>query len=297
MRLHPQRYDGGGIYWLTIPLCVGLPGPRRAPACGMYLVDTGGFSTITVHDAGTPDTATVPKTHTYGSGTAAGWPTVAPVRFAYETQLPAVALTHKVHSLPFAGGIDGVLGLMPGQGSVAAALSSIQIDFRANELYFNQPNIHEASAHARIVHTPGLHRASPPLPGERLWIRGSISLLGPGVNKTVVNSFEDVWMLLDTGATVAMTFVDRRNSLATVKECNRTLDIQTLRLTGADGSATLDVPMPRETLWPSCVPTQQSRSVAYIILGIQLLSKLRFLYYTIEKREGKGSIGSVCIGI
>lgn len=287
MRLYPQTYSGGGIYWLTIPLCVG-----KEAACGIYLVDTGGFSVITTQDAGTPPAALLPRTHTYGSGSATGWPTVAPIRFTYTTELPHVAVTHKVAELPFAPGIDGVLGLLPAAGSVASALDCIHIDFRAHELYFNQPHAHGGSGRPRIVHTPRLHPPPPSAP-HRLWLRGSLALLGRG--GATVNAFDDVWMVLDTGATVAMTFVTHAKSMATVEQCDKALDIHTMRITGGDDMSCIDVPMPQETLWPSCVPTQKAKSVVYIVLGIQMLSKLQYLHYTIAADHA--AIGSLTIGL
>lgn len=297
MQLHPhysQNPLSDDIYYMTIPLNVG-----KAPGVnGVFLVDTGGLHITTALDIGTPDTSSIPRQHMYASGSVMGYPTVGTCRFSTRTYLQDVAITHKIHNWNIAEGIDGILGLLPAEGSVASKLESIGLDFQNWQLSFNQANCHPDSYNSpRIVQTPLQHPA-PPLSSNALWIRGSLALLGPHARDggaPVIKRFKDIWMFLDTGSTLAMTFVEKSSKFSTVKapHCSTNLGIHTLRLENAgDNKATMELDMPHNISWPSCIPSTEAVDIDFVVLGIQILSKLAYLHYTIDK----GRISSVCIG-
>ena len=107
-----------------------------------------------------------------------------------------------------------------------------------------------------------------------------------------MNHFPNAWLMLDTGATVAMTFVKRARTMASIERCEKNLDIHTMRITTPDGRSQIEIPMPPTTYWPSCIPTQDATKFSFIILGIQMLSKLQSLYYEIND----GQISKIVMG-
>jgi hypothetical protein len=257
---------GGSLYWLTTTLDV-------SGVQGMYLVDTGSSRLVTKQEVSRKMNP-FPTVQNYVGGAVEGYETVGSVTLAKGNVVRAPVL-QKVNCIP-AGkqNIHGILGLMPGRNSVIGkSVWAVEVDFRSHMLSFNQPATYQPTIHIT---------RSQILNANKLGLR--CDLVAHMREPPYTLKYHDVRVLLDTGSTVALTFLD-----STYKEYDTcSTDSRIHAITIKCGYEELTRPVPPDTLWPSCLPTPVNgtwHEGDCVVLGIQFLNHMTCVRYTLEDGE------------
>lgn len=269
------------LYWLTVPLT--LVGPDGTHVIGTFLLDTGGKTMVTKLKVGPSNKR--PKSVFFGSGEVMGYPQngVSIPELGAEN----ISVVHDVWKFPFHDEIDGILPLVPNREDpdFSLPITAVEFDFRARRVYINhvlRPPLIFASARPRICQSVGQERWKYP---GRPWMRGNLVLTS---NTGDTHHFNNVWFMLDTGATVAATFFDR--FFNEIKQCSSSRKV--VQMTLEVGKNKITQPLFSNTPWPSCVPGT-SFWVYNVVVGIQFLNGLTsFGYVTNEKTK---QVEHVCV--
>lgn len=264
--------SGSSLYWATVRLSVN--GVK-----GVYVLDTGGNSIVSKHRVSDTDLSSFPSRIKYGSGTVVGFKTKGLVALGTQVQLDT-KLLHRVAEFPFREGVDGILGLLPSDLSSKAGIKSVEVDFASRTLKFNLP-----PTHARRICVNDFQH---PVFKKKLWFFGALKAFD--VNG---NTFEhsDVYFMLDTGATKALTFFD--SSFNELENCTDSPKLMRFEVTLPSGKV-LRMRLPVNSVWPVCLPHRDARSrINFAILGLQALSSLKSMYF--EYNSDATEIARLCV--
>lgn len=276
---YEQTGSGPSLYWLTVILT--LIGPDGQSNQGRYLLDTGGKTLITRKVVG-PNLKN-PKSVLFGSGEVIGYPQMG-VSIP-ELGVDNLGVVHGVFKTPFANEIDGILPLVPNKEDprFSMPVELVEFDFVSRKMYVNHggliynniPNICQSVGQRRWLYP------------NRPWIRGDLVLYN---NLGEKQRHENVWMMLDTGATVAATFFDRM--FGEILACSE--DIQLVQMDVVINNETISCPLFETSYWPVCVPDEDGKDRIYnAVVGIQFLNHLRSLSYRIRPHDDQ--VVDVCI--
>ena len=250
--------SGKSLYWLTCPLAIN-------DKSAVYLLDTGGRITVTKIKIGDSPSGFTPTTVHYGSGDVVGYR--HPANFTLEKDIRiSTEVLHNVKKFPFDSEIDGILGLLPGSNITKLQnVHSVQFDFLGNKLHFNKPFFYTPTICQNVDH---------PLFPNRVWLHGDMLL--KTTKAPQLWGCHDVWFMLDTGATVSVSFFDKH--FRPIDTCDTSRELHTLEIIVSGQRISKYVP--RDSLWPACLPHQADR-ISFVILGIQFLKSLKGFHYEI----------------
>tara|TARA_B110000027_G_scaffold101544_1_gene107418 strand:+ start:1737 stop:2555 length:819 start_codon:yes stop_codon:yes gene_type:complete len=264
-------YAGSGptLYWATVEITVN--GER-----GTYVLDTGSRALVSRRNVG-KNHGWFPQSILYGSGRVWAYKTFAALELAPGVVLKRADVLHRA-GLALHQSVDGVFGVLPGTPTSKLGLRSVEIDFAARSIYWNQPPVHAGSVCVNGDMQKGHLKG-------RLWLRGDMRAVGYDGSEYVS---EGVHFMLDTGATKAATFC--RSDFTELEQCARSPGLVRLEITV--GSTTLQMSLPVGSRWPVCLP-RQSADIGFVIVGLQALSSLKSIYF--EYSEDASKITRLCI--
>lgn len=272
---------GRSLYWLTAPITL------NGRAQGVFMLDTGSDATVTTLTCGSHRQN--PRTLHFGSGSVTGYP--QPVLVPLPPHSGAEDLrgeiVHSAFDLPFDDEVQGVLGLLPdakGEGLITyPRITSVELDFRTNTLHFNrEQSVYGPSPQAARLSGSFRHPVMP----EKPWLQGQIALVDSQGTRRELPS-DERWLMLDTGATTAVTFLTRDLDPLPCDPEGRDLQTVEIRLRGSRDWVACPVPV--RTLWPSCVDVDADPH-GVVVLGIQFLYyPFRSLRYRVGPAHGQVS--------
>lgn len=271
---------GRSLYWLTAPISL------NGKAQGLFMLDTGSDVTVTTLKCGS--SRQNPRTLHFGSGSVTGYPQPVLVPMPHRAGVADLRgnIIHDAFDFPFDDEVQGILGLLPdprGEGLIAyPRIKTVELDFRTNTLHFNTPeSLYGPITSARLS---GTFR-HPSMP-EKPWLRGQIALIDSSGGRLELPS-QDRWLMLDTGATTACSFLTRNFDALPCDPEGRDLQAVEIRLRGS--SEWVRCPVPVRTLWPSCIDVDADDQ-GVVVLGIQLLYyPFRSLRYRVGPTPGQVS--------
>lgn len=241
----------------------------------MYVLDSGGRALVTKHKV-SDDGSELPSRIVYGSGKVVGYRTKALIELG-EIELNTTIL-HRVNEFPFRKDADGIFGLLPSRMTKKAGLRSVEIDFLNRQVRFNVPSIYQNSTCVNNFQHPRFF--------NKLWFFGDMRAYDTnGAEYTK----KDIYFMLDTGATKAMTFFS--SNFGELDTCVDAPGLVRIKVDLKDGNV-IDMSVPSSSRWPVCLPTKK-QNINFVILGLQALSSLKSVYF--EYADDGDRISRLCV--
>lgn len=272
---------GRSLYWLTAPVTL------NGQAHGLFMLDTGADVTVTTLKCGSSHLN--PRTLHFGSGSVTGYPqrVIVPIPARAGVTDLRGEIVHDALDFPFDDEVQGILGLLPdpkGEGLITyPRIKNVELDFRTNSLYFNR----DESPYGRHPRLSGTFR-HPTMP-EKPWLRGQIAIVDASTGQRRELPSDRRWLMLDTGATTAVSFLTRNFDPLPCDPEGRDIQAVDIRLVGSGPDEWVRCPVPVRTLWPSCIDVDADDE-GVVVLGIQLLYyPFRSLRYRVGPEPGQVS--------
>ena len=260
--------SGSSLYWATVRMTIN--GVK-----GVYVLDTGGKAIVTKHTVDEHD-CTIPSRIEYGSGTVIGCKVKGLVQLTKDLALDTRVL-HRVSKFPFRDGVDGIFGLLPSELTEKNGIRSAEIDFTTRTVKFNLPPTYAQSICVNNFQHPKFK--------NKLWFFGNLRAFD--VNGQAFFK-KDVYFMLDTGATKALTFFNQ--SFKELEQCKDSPKLMRLEIQ-VPGSV-IHLRLPVNSNWPVCLPSEND-SINFAILGIQALNSLKSIHF--EYSTDGSKITRLCI--